>query len=284
MAELLLKKIKEEKLDDAKRVIDFCKEMEYPLHFDLGLSDKISHVISSFLLKEELDVARKIMNFLFENIVFIEPMHINVEPVYNSFLCEKKFIFAKEILDFSKKTKYITISKKNIRNIFKNFLEHDDLNSAKKLYDLHGKECFDIKILNNIFPILCWENKLNSIKFLWDIMNEINQPLNIHLKEETPFVWACQNGSLDVVKWLWDLSLKINSPISVAGMDCAFNTVCDKKKIEIAEWLCNKCERYEFVTQDKEIVYFSILSKKELPNNYSNKKIKLYSMEDSIEV
>jgi hypothetical protein len=40
--------------------------------------------------------------------------------------------------------------------------------------------------------------------------------IDIHAKNESPFIYCCQTGNLEMAKWLWDLSKELNSPLTTA--------------------------------------------------------------------
>lgn len=148
-----------------------------------------------------------------------------------------------------------TLGKFNIRihqnYIFEECCAKNHLEIAKLLISLeqtHGK--IDIHSHNDhAFRSSCHNNNLEMAQWLYSLDNNFN----ISLQHE--FGYACRNNQLDFAKWLYSIDTNINIR---EDDDYIFHECCNKKYVEMAQWLCTLCDKYILELPMDDTVYRSI--------------------------
>jgi hypothetical protein len=74
----------------------------------------------------------------------------------------------------------------------------------------------DIHVKNESpFIYCCQTGNLEMAQCLWKLSKELDSPIDIHANNEQIFLYCCKNNRLEMAKWLYNLSLELNSPIDI---------------------------------------------------------------------
>lgn len=120
-----------------------------------------------------------------------------------------------------------------IKTIFFNACANGDFDTIKKL-DYGQINIYEQN--HHAFHLACGSS-LDVVKFLIELGEKNNQPIDIHDENEYAFQEACRVGKLDIIKYLISLELKYN-PINIhAENECAFLLVCQLDDISIVKFL-----------------------------------------------
>lgn len=108
---------------------------------------------------------------------------------------------------------------------------HTDL--AKKFMNAGG---FDIKKkIHNMFQNLCQTKHFNTIRWVYLLSIEFDDPIDIYAYNDYYFRLACYRGDCRLAQWLYSLSESLGKPYDIS--EDVFKRACNKNGIEIIEWL-----------------------------------------------
>ena len=93
-------------------------------------------------------------------------------------------------------------------------------------------------INDKILELQCSLGNIDKVRTIL----ESDEDIDIHIMDEAPFVWSCENGHLEIVKLLIEYSNNNNDPIDIdIGFNTGFVNACQTGTINIVKYLLEYC-------------------------------------------
>lgn len=111
--------------------------------------------------------------------------------------------------------------------------------------DLSG-DSFDIHVGDDeIFDVLCAENKMDMLIWWIDYCQEIGDPINLNNDDNYPFRISCSSGYANQTRYLLEKSIEIGQHIDIhANEDEAFKASLKNKQFDLSELIINLGKRW----------------------------------------
>jgi hypothetical protein len=162
-------------------------------------------------------------------------IHIDNDTPFLRACYKNKFSIAKWLWDLSIKINspiQISILQKTFELIFLN-QNIENIEIAKWLWEISEKKINIHNCSEKIFPICCQNGYYNSAKWIYDLLKENNQIINIDQKN----LYA-ESGHLEILKLIINISKENNFDIdNYENINRSFRISCDKGHIQIAKFL-----------------------------------------------
>jgi hypothetical protein len=148
----------------------------------------------------------------------------------------------------------VGMTKSNIKfgkiNIFMYACKHGYSLAAQNCLDKYDVDIFAYK--EDAFKLACYDNHIETAKWLYELCNKIDSPINIHIDDDYVFLWVCYSNYIEMTKWLWKLGIKYQSS-SVIPFDIhvddefLFIAACSRGHAEMARWLYKESKKLSSV-------------------------------------